>query len=83
MRIKHMIGLMFIMSLSYPISIQLYIISCLYPILTIKRALRNFNNQAIIPIKFRIKNLGSDVPSAVREQDRSSTVREVTLLVFF
>jgi len=31
------------MSLSYPISIQLYIIYYLYPILTIKRALISFS----------------------------------------
>jgi hypothetical protein len=37
--IKHMIGYIIIMSISYPVFIQLYIISCLYVILTIKRTL--------------------------------------------
>jgi len=40
-RIKHVIGLMFIMFISYLVSIQFYILSCLYPILAIKQTLNH------------------------------------------
>ena len=38
-RIKHMIRLMLIMSISYHVSIEFHIISCLCPIPTIKQGL--------------------------------------------